>query len=96
VREIRSWKDGRWFRNSKLGFHLDYDRHQQDYGDLMVRLRLERFKYLRLQDGDHLELDLVWKGRHPVRLRSPHSQYNKRPDLNAKLGLGGIGVHFAT
>jgi hypothetical protein len=62
IREIRRWRDeSSFFPKETMGFHLDYDQSQADYGDILIRLRKQYFGSLRLQDGDEIEVDLKWK-----------------------------------
>jgi hypothetical protein len=64
IREIRLWEEkGIFFKWKMKAFHLDSDHSQPDFGDLMVTLRLNDFRRLRLEDGDLLEIGLKWKRR---------------------------------
>ena len=64
VREIRSWEEkGIFFKWKMKAFHLDSDHSQPDFGDLMVTLRVDYFRRLKLEDSDRLEIGLKWKRR---------------------------------
>lgn len=98
VQEIRRWEDkGIFFTKTTLGFHLNYDRSPADYGDLLVRLRLDYFRRLRLEEGDDLEIELKWRRRssqaHIACVRNRTSGQRFEPQaVSDKAGvLEGIG-----
>jgi hypothetical protein len=94
IREIRRWQsEGGFFSHQVLGFHLDYDRSLGDYGGLMVQLRLDYFRKLRLEDGDDLEIDLRWErdGSHcyvaGIRNKASGQRVEIKKDKNNKAGF---------
>jgi len=78
IRDIRRWKEeGRfWGRSDVIGFHLNYDRTQRDFGDVIVRLNRDYFGNLKLEEGDDLELALLWKTPFHVALVNDVQNYS--------------------